>query len=201
MNKAAFLDRDGVINRKAPEGRYVTRWEEVEFYPGVGEAIDLLKHDGFLVVIVTNQRCIARGLVTAAEVECMHRRMRLELEAAGARINAVYYCPHGNQPPCSCRKPKPGMLLQAARRYDVDLAESWMIGDSASDVQAGRAAGCNTVQLTEDVASLDGASDLAAVSLLDATHKILQVEATLHHSSWHILNVDWNSHLLAQHQL
>ena len=124
MNKAAFLDRDGVINRKAPEGQYLTSWEDVEFCPGASEAISLLNRAGYLVVIVTNQRCIAKGFMTAYELERMHARMRFTFEAAGATIDAIYYCPHGNKAPCSCRKPKPGMLLRAARTYDVDLARS-----------------------------------------------------------------------------
>jgi D-glycero-D-manno-heptose 1,7-bisphosphate phosphatase len=179
MNKAAFLDRDGVINRKAPEGQYVTRWEEIKFCPGACEAICLLNQAGFLVVVVSNQRCVAKGIVPTNEVDSMHARMCLEFEAAGARIDAIYYCPHGTQPSCSCRKPKPGMLLHAARTHDVDLAESWMIGDSVGDVLAGQAAGCKTVWLVEEAVPSDGRADMVASSLLDATHKILQVQAAV----------------------
>ncbi len=187
MNKAAFLDRDGVITRKAPEGQYLTHWEEMEFCPGASEAVSLLKHAGFVVVIVTNQRCVARGLVTADEVERMHARLCLEFAAAGATIDAIYYCPHGNEPPCACRKPKPGMLLRAAQTYDVDLAQSWIIGDSACDVQAGQAAGCNTVWVMDGVPSGDGAADVVASSLFDATCKILGVKRALHQQSRPIL--------------
>ena len=135
MKKAAFLDRDGVINRKAPEGEYVTRWEDMEFLPGTREAIRLLNDAGFLVVVVSNQRCVAKGLITTEELESMHVRMCREFQAAGATIDAVYYCPHDYQPPCGCRKPQPGMLLDAARAHDVQLAASWMIGDSDHDVR------------------------------------------------------------------
>jgi D-glycero-D-manno-heptose 1,7-bisphosphate phosphatase len=179
MKQAAFLDRDGVINRKAPEGQYVTRWEEMEFCPGASEAIRLLNRPGFLVIIVTNQACVARGFMTAAELECIHARLCFTFEAAGATIDAVYYCPHGNEPPCSCRKPKPGMLLHAARIHNIDLAQSWMIGDSARDIQAGRAAGCNTVRVRDDVGSTDGSPDLVASSLLDATSRISLFEPSL----------------------
>lgn len=175
MKKAAFLDRDGVINRKAPEGQYVTRWAEMEFLPGACEAIRLLNDAGFLVVVVSNQRCVAKGLITTEELESMHARMSRELQAAGATIDAIYYCPHDDQPPCGCRKPQPGMLLDAARVHDVQLAASWMIGDSERDVQAGRSAGCRTARVVADKESVHASADLVATSLLDATHKILQV--------------------------
>ena len=175
MKRAAFLDRDGVINRKAPEGQYVTRWEEMEFLPGTGEAIRLLNGAGFFVVVVSNQRCVAKGLITAAELESLHARMLREFLAADARIDAVYYCPHENQPPCSCRKPKPGMILEAARAHDIDLATSWMIGDSKHDVEAGRSAGCSTARVIEGHRSAGVNADVISASLLDAVRKILQV--------------------------
>ena len=108
----------------------------------------------------------------------MHARMRGEFEAAGARLDAIYYCPHEYEPPCACRKPQPGMLLDAAREHEIDLTRSWMIGDSGHDVEAGRAAGCRTVRLTEDDESIVSDSDVVASSLLDAARKILQIEAT-----------------------
>jgi len=175
MKKAAFLDRDGVINRKAPEGQYVTRWADMEFLPGTRDAIRLLNDAGFLVVVVSNQRCVAKGLITREELESMHARMCREFHAAGATIDAVYYCPHENQPPCACRKPQPGMLLDAARAHDVYLGASWMIGDSERDVQAGRNAGCKTAQVVAEEQSASGCADLVATSLLDAIRKILQV--------------------------
>jgi D-glycero-D-manno-heptose 1,7-bisphosphate phosphatase len=175
MKKAAFLDRDGVINRKAPEGQYVTRWADMEFLPGSREGIRLLNDAGFLVIVVSNQRCVAKGLITTEDLESMHVRMCREFHAVGANIDAVYYCPHDYQPPCDCRKPKPGMLLDAARAHDVQLAASWMIGDSGHDVQAGRNAGCKTAQVVADEQSASGDADLVATSLLDAIRKILQV--------------------------
>jgi D-glycero-D-manno-heptose 1,7-bisphosphate phosphatase len=172
MNKAAFLDRDGVINRKPPDGQYVTRWQDMEFLAGVREAIHLLNQAGYFVVVVSNQRCVAKGLITAAHLELMHAHMRHDFEAAGARIDAIYCCPHDLHPPCSCRKPQPGMLLDAARTYDLDLSSSWMIGDSEQDVLAGKSAGCRTARLTDDSKpSLE--VDVFAPSLLDAVYKIL----------------------------
>src|SRR5215472_15185309 len=117
MRRAAFLDRDGTLNRKLPDDQYVTRWEQIQFLPGVANAIALLNRAGFLVIVVSNQRCIAKGLIRENELEAIHRRMCGEMVLQGATISDVYYCPHDNQPPCSCRKPAPGMLLDAARTH------------------------------------------------------------------------------------
>jgi D-glycero-D-manno-heptose 1,7-bisphosphate phosphatase len=177
MNKAAFLDRDGVINQKAPtEGEYITRWEEMHFLPGVADAIVLLNRAGFRVIVVSNQRCVAKALLTISDLESIHERMCRELAAKGARIDGVYYCPHEEQPPCGCRKPEPGMLFAAANEHEVDLPSSWMIGDSEKDVEAGRSAGCRTIRIVRAAASTDGGADAYARSLLEATQHILQLE-------------------------
>jgi D-glycero-D-manno-heptose 1,7-bisphosphate phosphatase len=177
MNKAAFLDRDGVINRKAPtEDEYITRWEEMQILPGVVEAIALLNRASFRVIVVSNQRCVAKGLLTASELDFMHQRMCSELAAMGAKIDEVYYCPHEEQPPCSCRKPEPGMLFAAARQHQVDFSSSWMIGDSEKDVEAGRSAGCRTARILRPHVSADGNADVLARSLLEAVHQILRLE-------------------------
>jgi D-glycero-D-manno-heptose 1,7-bisphosphate phosphatase len=174
MNRAVFLDRDGVINRKLPEGSYVTSWSQLEFLPRVADAILLLNDAAYKVIVVTNQRCIAKGLVSLVEIEAIHRRMCQELSSAGATIDAVYYCPHEKLPPCSCRKPSAGMLFSAARDQEIDLAESWMIGDSADDVEAGRNAGCRTVQIIGDQRSRTRfGANIVSDSLLNATLKIL----------------------------
>jgi D-glycero-D-manno-heptose 1,7-bisphosphate phosphatase len=190
--KAVFLDRDGVINRKAPEGHYVTSWEQMEFLPGVLDAVRLLNQAGYFVVIATNQRCVAKGLITNSQLEALHDRMRREFESAGAVIDAIYYCPHDYQPPCHCRKPEPGMLLEAARKHSIDLAASWMIGDSEHDVEAGRRAGCRTVRVIEGADSMgpipvvqtvvhrmDQSADVVASSLLDAVQKVLAEPAVI----------------------
>jgi histidinol-phosphate phosphatase family protein len=174
MKKAAFLDRDGVLNRKAPEGQYVTRWEEMEFLPGAREAVRLLNQAGYFVVVVSNQRCVAKGLITTPELDSLHARMRLEFEAAGARIDAIYCCPHDSRPVCSCRKPQPGMLLEAARAHQIDLPASWMIGDSEHDVEAGGSAGCRTARLVEDSESPIGKANVFASSLLEAVQALLE---------------------------
>lgn len=183
MARAAFLDRDGVINRKAPEGQYVTRWEDFHVLPGVVEGIEQLRQAGFSVVVVTNQRCVAKELITEADLQELHQQMTDYLAQAGAAIDAIYYCPHDVEPPCRCRKPAPGMLLDAAGRHGFDLAESWMIGDSDIDVQAGKNAGCKTARLLvaqetgsgpEGATTLSCDADIVAPSLLEAVRQILQ---------------------------
>jgi histidinol-phosphate phosphatase family protein len=176
MNRAAFLDRDGVINRKAREGEYVTRWEEMQILPRVAEAIALLNHGGFRVIVVSNQRCVAKGLITIADLEVMHQRMCDALASDGATIDAIYYCPHEQQPPCRCRKPQPGMLLDAARDHDIELSASWIIGDSQADVEAGRNAGCKTALLAGRNESTKANADIVAPSLLEAIQQVLQRE-------------------------
>lgn len=176
MNRAAFLDRDGVINRKAPEGEYITRWEEVQILPGVPEAIALLTQAGFRVLVISNQRCVAKGLLTVSELESIHKRLCDQLAAAGAFLTKIYYCPHDYQPPCSCRKPAPGLFFTAARDYEIDLRNSWMIGDSEIDVEAGKSAGCRTVRIVDPGATEKNGADLHAATLLEAVHRLLALE-------------------------
>lgn len=176
MRRAAFLDRDGVINQKPPEGEYVTSWEGMRFLPGVAEAIRLLLRAGFRVIVVSNQRCVAKGLISTSDLELIHQRMCEELAAAGARIDAVYYCPHENEPRCNCRKPAPGMLFTAARARNIDLKASWMIGDSDSDIAAGSRAGCRTARILKKNEMQDPRADVFAPSLLEAVRQILSRE-------------------------
>lgn len=145
---AVFLDRDGTIN---VEKDYLYRIEQFEFTPGAVEAIRLLNQAGYLVVVVTNQSGVARGYYTEADVVTLHRYIDAVLASQGARVDAWYYCPHhqaGNVPynqECDCRKPMPGMLLQAAADHAIDLTRSWMVGDKSADIEAGLAAGCRPV--------------------------------------------------------
>ncbi len=177
MNRGAFLDRDGVINRKLPEGQYVTRWEEMQFLPGVARAIASLKRAGFRVIVVSNQRCVAKGLLSLRDLDLIHQRMLAELAAAEAVIDEVYCCPHEKHPPCGCRKPEPGMLLSAAQAHEIDLAASWMIGDSDSDVEAGKNAGCKTARILDSGEVASGTADLFAGSLFEAVQEILRAES------------------------
>jgi len=179
MSRAAFLDRDGTLNRKPPDDQYVTRWEQLQFLPGVAEAIASLNRAGFLVIVVSNQRCVAKGLVSAADLERIHRQMCSELATKGARIDRVYYCPHEEYPGCSCRKPAPGMLFAAGRAHKIDLAASWMIGDSEVDMQAGRSAGCRTARVLANGGSGTQHTDITGSSLLDVVEKLLRREPAL----------------------
>lgn len=148
MKRAVFLDRDGTIN---VEKEYLYRSDEFEFIPGAVEAIQVLNQAGYLVIVVTNQSGVARGYYTEDDVENLHRFVARELAHYGARVDAWLYCPHhpagrgSYSLPCACRKPLPGMLVEAARRYDIDLNASIMIGDKQADIAAGKAAGCRTM--------------------------------------------------------
>lgn len=129
-----FLDRDGVINENRAD--YVKSWGEFRFLPGSKEAIAMLTGAGHRLVVCTNQAGIAYGKVSRAVVEEIHRRMIAEVAQAGGVIERVYYCPHGRDENCPCRKPRPGMLLRARDELGVDLRDALFIGDSIGDVQA-----------------------------------------------------------------
>ena len=173
MSRAVFLDRDGVINRKAPEGAYITRLEDLHILPGAAEAINSLHRAGFTVIVVTNQRCVARGLMATSELDLLHQEMCRRLAVLGALIDGIYYCPHDTMPVCACRKPAPGMLFIAAGEHGIDLSKSWMIGDSDSDIEAGRSAGCRTAKLGTANSDGSGQAELYARSLFDAVRQIL----------------------------
>jgi D-glycero-D-manno-heptose 1,7-bisphosphate phosphatase len=132
---AVFVDRDGVINRKAPEGEYVASWDAFLFLPGALDGLRVLAGLGVPVVVATNQRGIALGRYTEADLAGIHARMRAAVAAAGGRIDAVYHCPH-DRGTCDCRKPATGMFEQAARDLGIDLGRAAVVGDRASDMEA-----------------------------------------------------------------
>jgi D-glycero-D-manno-heptose 1,7-bisphosphate phosphatase len=145
LRKAAFLDRDGVINK---DRAYVHRWEDFEFVPGAVEGMRRLQQAGYALVIVTNQSGLARGYFSEEQYQALTRALLAELARQGVQVDAVYHCPHhpkGSVPhlatDCDCRKPAPGMILQAARELGLSLADSILIGDKPSDMEAARAAG------------------------------------------------------------
>jgi histidinol-phosphate phosphatase family protein len=175
MNRAVFLDRDGVINQKAFGNGYVTTWEDMHLLAGVTEAIRLLNRAGFLVIVVSNQRCVAKGLLKVCDLEAMHEMMLRRLASEGATIDAIYFCPHECEPPCGCRKPAPGMLLEAAQDFQIDLGSSWMIGDSPIDVAAGRKAGCKTARILNNEETT-ACADLVGRSLPELVEQILHAE-------------------------
>ncbi len=134
---AIFIDRDGVINLNRPE--YVKSWDEFTFLPGSLDALCLLGQLGWPVVIISNQSAIGRGLVAAETVAEINNRLVEQVEHAGGRIDGVYVCPHHPDEGCSCRKPRPGLLQQAARELGLDLQRSYLIGDAESDILAAKA--------------------------------------------------------------
>lgn len=155
--KAIFLDRDGTINKYVG---FLTKPEQFELIPGVADAVKMINKSGYLAIVVTNQPVIARGECTWEELRAIHDKMETELGRDGAFIDAIYVCPHhpdkgfdGERPEykkdCDCRKPKPGLMLQAAKDLNIDLSLSYMIGDSERDIEAGRIAGCKDSFLIE----------------------------------------------------
>lgn len=156
--KAMFLDRDGTINKYIGFLRDINDFELMD---GVAEAVKTINNSGFLCIVVTNQPVIARGEVTVPELNEIHNKMETLLGIEGAYLDGIYYCPHHPHKgyegeivelkiECDCRKPKPGMLLQAAEDYNIDLSQSWMVGDGENDIIAGKVAGCHTALIGND---------------------------------------------------
>lgn len=147
MSKPAiFIDRDGTLN---VEKNYLHKWADWEWIPGAVDAIKRFNAAGYLVIVTSNQAGIARGMYVEADLLELHQRVDEDLTQHGGRIDAFYYCPHhpehGAVRDCECRKPEPGMLLEATREHDVDLTHSFMIGDKISDVEAGLNAGVTPI--------------------------------------------------------
>lgn len=142
LRQAVFLDRDGTV---VEDVSYCRRPEQLRLLPRVAEAVALLNEAGVLVVVVTNQSGIARGYFDVEALEAIHGTMRRELAKGGARIDALYYCPHHPDEECTCRKPRTGLLLRAAKEMGLDLGHSFMVGDRELDVIAGQSVGCRTV--------------------------------------------------------
>lgn len=173
MRKTVFLDRDGVINQTAPPHDYIRTWAAFHFLPGVKEAIGLLNRHGFLVLIITNQRGIARGLMTMADLAAIHDCMQHELEMTGAHIDDIFICPH-EKGTCHCRKPGIGLFLQAENKYPIDKSHSYMVGDSKSDIIAGKRYGVRTVAVNVN----SFGADYHCASLWKAVQWILKEEET-----------------------
>jgi mannose-1-phosphate guanylyltransferase / phosphomannomutase len=189
MNKAVLLDRDGVINANNGD---IVKPEQLALLPGVPEAIRKLNDADYKVYVVTNQPHIAKGFMTFQELEVLHDKIRATLAAVGARLDAFYVCPHhpkkgfpGEVPEmkieCDCRKPRPGLLLQAIKEHGLDPAQTWMVGDSKGDVLAGQRAGVRTIYLAagggaqskEEKELADVVPDLIVADLPTAVERIL----------------------------
>jgi D-glycero-D-manno-heptose 1,7-bisphosphate phosphatase len=163
-----FLDRDGTINVEPPPGEYLTDAGRLELLPGAAEAIRLLNDARVWTAVVTNQRGIARGEMTAHDLQAIHARLAEELARDGAHLDAIYHCPH-ELDACSCRKPRPGMLLRAQHEHPgLDFAATAIVGDKPSDVQAGLRVGASTVLLGRKRIVDDRSADHLAGTLLEA---------------------------------
>jgi D-glycero-D-manno-heptose 1,7-bisphosphate phosphatase len=175
-----FLDRDGVLNRKMPEGVYVSDWAQFEWLPGAVEAVARMKQAGLTVIVVSNQRGIALGRLTAMQLERIHDKMQTHLTRNEARLDAIFYCPH-DRDECHCRKPDTGLFEQAFKKFPQANAEnSVVIGDSLSDIEAGQRLGMKTIFIQgEKDRQKEGAdtaaarADAVAESLLQAVEKHL----------------------------
>lgn len=141
------MDRDGVINEDSPD--YIKSWAEFHFIPGSLDAIARLTEAGMMVVIVTNQSAVNRGMIPLTVLETMHRNLCQAVADSGGRILDIFLCPHRPDEDCSCRKPKPGLFFTARDRYGIDLSSAVMVGDSVKDILAGQAAGCGRTVLVK----------------------------------------------------
>ncbi len=175
-----FLDRDGVINYDSPD--YIKHWGEFEFLPRSLEAIRRLTETGFTVIVITNQSIVGRKLVSPETLAHTHKMMRQAVKEAGGRIADIFFCPHTPDDHCFCRKPRPGLILSACRRYGIDAANTCMIGDSAKDIECARRAGCGLAVLVAtgngqkariQLAEKDIVLDYMALDLYDAVTWIL----------------------------
>ncbi|MGQ9454949.1 MAG: D-glycero-alpha-D-manno-heptose-1,7-bisphosphate 7-phosphatase [Armatimonadota bacterium] len=172
MHRAVFLDRDGVINEDRPD--YVKNVGELRVYSYVPECIRRLNEAGLKVLVVSNQQCVARGIVSYSDLEAIEHEITRLVKLGGGRIDGFYYCIHLASDKCKCRKPEPGLLIRAAHEHDIDLHQSIMIGDSEKDIVAGKQAGCRTILLltgsvsAADVPSLSCLPDYIAQDLSEA---------------------------------
>lgn len=188
MKRAVFIDRDGTISE---EVGYINHASRFRLFPYSAAAIKLLNANGWLAILTTNQAGVARGYFSEDLIQTVHERMTEALGHGGARLDAIYYCAHHpsvGEPPyrfdCDCRKPKPGLLSRAAQDYDIDLSESWMVGDRHSDVQLARNAGVKSMFVMSGYGrgewehqreSWDVQPDLLAENLLEAVKLIVSV--------------------------
>lgn len=147
MKKVVFLDRDGVINQDSPN--YIKAWSEFEFLPGSIAAIKNFCLSGYAVIIITNQSAINRKIMPLRELEHIHFMMRNVISSQGGEITDIFFCPHTPGEECDCRKPEPGLINKAQEKYQINLSESCMVGDSAKDIECGRRAGCGHTVLVK----------------------------------------------------
>lgn len=169
-----FMDRDGVININKPG--YIKSWDEFEFIPGVLDLFRIFHEKEFKVAIITNQSMLARGFSTIQKLNYIHHRMLEEIQKRGGNIEKIYYCPHHPNDNCSCRKPKPGMLLKAKKEMDISFKNSYFIGDSFKDIEAGSNVGCKTILLLNNRIDINEAvvkPNFCIENILDASDIII----------------------------
>jgi D-glycero-D-manno-heptose 1,7-bisphosphate phosphatase len=159
LKNVVFLDRDGAINRDSPD--YITSWAEFEFIPGSIDAIKLLNLNGFVVIIITNQSVINRNMISLDDLEYIHSMMKSAFKSGGGEIKDIFYCPHIPEDRCDCRKPEPGLIHKAQKIYNIDLANSVMVGDSVKDIMCARNAGCGHSILVKTGNGVDAEKILA----------------------------------------
>lgn len=178
--KAIFLDRDGVINKDPGVGDYIKSWAEFEFLPGVIEAIKLLTENKYDIFIISNQAGVAKGFYTKDDLEDINKNMLKEIESKGGRINKIMYCVHLPDAGCPCRKPNIGMIKEAVKGMDIDFKNTYFIGDSRLDVEAGKKAGCKTILLLtgkekiEEINKWQKRPDFIKPDLMDAVRLVLE---------------------------
>lgn len=170
-DRAVFIDRDGTM---AEDVHYCSRPEDFELFSNTAKAIKLLSENGFKVIVITNQSGIARGYFTEEILAKIHEKMERELAREGACVDDIYYCPHHPDDNCDCRKPKPKLILQAARKHNINLEHSVVVGDLPMDIGLGKAAGCKTILLSDSPLSDKGVEpDAIALDLFEASKIIL----------------------------
>ena len=158
MTKAIFLDRDGVINQERKD--YVKKLDEFIILDKTSDAINIIKNHGFLVIIITNQSPINRKLLSVETLNKIHEKLQSYLERYDTSFDGVYFCPHTPSENCECRKPKPGLILQAVIDFQIDLSESYMIGNSETDIHGAKNAGCKGILLKKDQTLLEVVVDI-----------------------------------------
>jgi D-glycero-D-manno-heptose 1,7-bisphosphate phosphatase len=163
LKKVVFLDRDGTINQDAAD--YIKNWSEFNFLPRSIEAIRNLTAAGCTIIVITNQSAIPRQLISPADLEHIHTKLKAAVRSGGGKISDIFYCPHMPEDGCDCRKPLPGLIIQAQEKYQIELAASVMIGDSAKDIECARNAGCGHSILVKTGDYQEAASRLSAANL------------------------------------
>ena len=148
MNKAVFFDRDGVLNKERKD--YVKTVFELEIFPNIVEPIKKLSDEGFLIVVITNQSAVNRGITTHQNISAIHMTIQKFLQKNGTKIDSFYYCPHKPDENCKCRKPHPGLILRAVDEFKINLQKSWMIGDNDTDIQAAINSGCKYFKINSN---------------------------------------------------